>query len=201
MNSSTTTGSDDQQVQAANEAEDRQTVRPDDRTQSDATGCPEQLDSRWVGLARLERGIVWAVIGALVVTAGIGLLFVMPFPWILLVPTVWIALAGLFALSAIFWPRWEYQRWSYRVDGNVLELRFGVLWHTSVAIPLSRLQHVDLHRGPLESRRGLASIQIHTAGTREASHTIPGLDLAVANEFRDRLIEAASRRRNERETD
>lgn len=199
MTSSTTTSSVDRQVQAANEAEDPQPVRPEEGTEPTASDCFEHLDPRWVGLTRIERGLVWAVVGALVLTFGTGLMFVMPFPWMLLVPTAWIALAGLFAVSAILWPRWEYRRWSYRVDGNVLELRFGVLWHTSVAIPLSRLQHVDLHRGPLESRWGLASIQIHTAGTREASHTIPGLDLAVANEFRDRLIDAASRRLHEQD--
>jgi membrane protein YdbS with pleckstrin-like domain len=200
MNNSPTTGSDDQQVLAADGAGDPQPVRPVDRTELSETGGFEQLDPHWVGLTRVERGIVWAVVGVLVLTTGIGLICVVPFPWMLLVPIVWIALAGLFTLSAIFWPRWEYQRWSYRVDCDVLELRFGVLWHTSVAIPLSRLQHVDLHRGPLESRWGLASIQIHTAGTREASHTIPGLDLAVANEFRDRLIDAASRRPHEQDS-
>jgi membrane protein YdbS with pleckstrin-like domain len=64
-----------------------------------------------------------------------------------------------------------------------------LLFHVAHLLPLSRLQHVDLHRGPLERAFGLASLILHTAGTHEARITIPGLDADEAVRLRDRLVE------------
>ncbi|QDV65020.1 Bacterial membrane flanked domain protein [Crateriforma conspicua] len=78
--------------------------------------------------------------------------------------------------------------WSYRWTDDVFELGHGVIWRQSVSIPISRLQHVDIHRGPLERRAGLATLELHTAGTRHASHRLPGLEHADAIQLRDELL-------------
>ena len=81
-----------------------------------------------------------------------------------------VKIARPLSLIGIFWwPQRDYACWSYRINQRVVELRHGVIWHVAVSIPLSRLQHVDLHRGPLERRYGLASLELHTAGTSHAS--------------------------------
>jgi uncharacterized protein len=54
---------------------------------------------------------------------------------------------------------------------------------------VTRLQHVDLRRGPVERQFGLATLVLHTAGTHAASITIPGLDADEAVRLRDRLAE------------
>ncbi len=167
--------------------------------------CPsdefKELAARSVGLSRFVNATTCSVIGVVSLVAGSTLLWFVPFPWKLIVPLVWLALAGVIAVNVVWWPRWEHRSWSYRVGEKVLELRYGVIWHVAVAIPLSRLQHVDLHLGPLERKWGLASLQIHTAGTRDASHRIPGLDVAIASRLRDQLIGAANRGPNERADD
>lgn len=152
-----------------------------------------ELDPRFVGLSRLEAGIVYAIILTVAVIGGSILFRVIPFPFLLLIPVAWMLIAAVSLLSTVWWPKWEHARWTYRIDDDVVELRYGVVWRTAVLIPRSRLQHVDLHQGPLERRWGLATVEIHTAGTRNASHKIPGLDVEVANALRDQLITASNR--------
>jgi hypothetical protein len=102
----------------------------------------------------------------------------------------WIGLLGLAGLWILWYPRRAYQAWGYRIEERVLVIRSGVWFRVVRLLPLSRLQHVDLHRGPLERAHGLASLTLHTAGTREASLGIPGLADADAEQLRDRLVAA-----------
>jgi uncharacterized protein len=100
-------------------------------------------------------------------------------PW-----TILLILGGVWVL---WYPPRAYQAWGYRVEERVLEIRSGVWFRVVRLLPLSRLQHVDLHRGPLERAHGLASLTLHTAGSREASLGIPGLADADAERLRDQL--------------
>jgi membrane protein YdbS with pleckstrin-like domain len=108
---------------------------------------------------------------------------------------IWWSLSGWFLIAALclwysFWrPPRAYRAWGYRVDAKVLETRSGILFQRTRLLPLSRLQHVDLERGPFERMYGLASIVLHTAGTHSASITIPGLDADEAVHLRDHLVE------------
>ena len=54
------------------------------------------------------------------------------------------------------------------------------MWQLETRIPISRVQHLDLRRGPLERRAGLATLIVHTAGTRLSAVTVNGLDEADA---------------------
>src|SRR5262245_22071325 len=100
------------------------------------------------------------------------------------------AIVAIFCLWYSFWrPPRAYRSWGYRIKGRVLETRSGILFHRARLLPLSRLQHVDIERGPFERMYGLASLVLHTAGTHSASILIPGLDAAEAVRLRDHLVE------------
>lgn len=98
---------------------------------------------------------------------------------------------GLLAVAAL-WPRWyarrAYVSTGYRVSDRLIEHRRGVYWRTTVAIPLSRLQHVDLQSGPLDRWLGIATLRLFTGGTRDAVHDIHGLAADHARALRDRLL-------------
>ena len=102
--------------------------------------------------------------------------------------------AGSVALAALrvyffFWHQQRvYRNWGYRLDGKVLETRHGIWWRQVQLLPLARLQHVDLHSGPIERSLGLASLLLHTAGTHEATIMIPGLNANEAVRLRDHLV-------------
>jgi hypothetical protein len=107
-------------------------------------------------------------------------------PWIL---AGWAVLALLAVIYSLWRPPRYYRSWSYRIDGRVLETRSGIIFHRTRLLPLSRLQHVDIERGPFARMYGLASLVLHTAGTHSANIRIPGLDADEALRLRDRLVE------------
>lgn len=100
----------------------------------------------------------------------------------------WILAAALFIWLSIRRPRRAYAAWRYRIDDRVLETRSGIIFQRTRLLPLRRVQHVDLERGPIERRFGLASLVLFTAGTHSAKTTIEGLDSDDAVALRDHLI-------------
>ena len=100
----------------------------------------------------------------------------------------WLVVQALLAiwLPALTWARWA---WSLR-DGDLLVSR-GVIVHTVTAIPLRRVQHVDVTQGPLEQAWGLSSLAVYTASGMGADAVIPGLRPDQAQALRDRLAQAA----------
>jgi membrane protein YdbS with pleckstrin-like domain len=88
----------------------------------------------------------------------------------------------------VWYPKRAYQCWGYRIDGKVLEIREGIWFKSITLLPLNRVQHVDLHSGPIERSQGLATLIFHTAGTHQAMITVPGLDAAEAGRLRDQLV-------------
>lgn len=107
---------------------------------------------------RLPIVAAWAVLGA-VVAGGFGL---------------WLGLN-------------RYRRTLWRLDDEGLALRRGKLWQRETRVPASRVQHLDLKRGPLQRQLALATLVVHTAGTRHSAVTVPNLDAADAEHLRDRL--------------
>lgn len=100
----------------------------------------------------------------------------------------WGCLTSLWLWHSLWYPPRRYETWGYRLDERVLETRSGKLFQVTRLLPLNRLQHVDLHQGPLERYFGLARLELHTAGTENASITIPGLAHEEAVRLRDHLV-------------
>ncbi len=75
----------------------------------------------------------------------------------------------------------------WRLDDAGLEVRRGRMWQRETRVPVTRVQHLDLKRGPLQRRRNLATLVVHTAGTEHSAVTIPNLDADDAERLRDRL--------------
>ena len=72
-------------------------------------------------------------------------------------------------------PPRRFARWGYRLDGELLRIVRGRVFHHDTAVPLGRVQHVDVDQGPLARRYGLAMLTVHTAGNHNASVSLPGL--------------------------
>ena len=100
-----------------------------------------------------------------------------------------LALAVLVLLPA--WGAWlayrqfAFTRW--RLDGDGYALRRGRLWQQETFVPKSRVQHIDLQRGPIGRHFGLSTLVIHTAGTRHNAVPTAGLDAGDAEALRDHL--------------
>ncbi|OBU51699.1 PH domain-containing protein [Stenotrophomonas maltophilia] len=102
---------------------------------------------------------------------------------------LWGAASGLLvgALFGAWLGHRRLTRTRWRLDAQGLGLRRDLMWQTETQVPVSRVQHLDLRRGPLERRAGLATLIVHTAGTRLSAVTVSGLDDADAERLRDTL--------------
>ena len=81
----------------------------------------------------------------------------------------------------------QYRHTAWRLDAHGLAVRRGRFWQRETRVPATRVQHLDIKRGPLQRGRDLATLVVHTAGTAHSSVSIPNLDFADAERLRDRL--------------
>ncbi len=107
------------------------------------------------------------------------------------------AIAGALLLAIPAWAvfiarrRWLRTRW--RIDDDGFGVRRGHLWRSDTRVPGNRVQHLDVRRGPLERAFGLATLIVHTAGTRNSALSLSGLDFEEAERLRDTLAARAAR--------
>lgn len=145
------------------------------------------LDARVINLWRMAEQIAVAVV---MLPSLVGVLVSSYFhPQIaILLLAGWGCLTSLWLWHSLWFPPRRYQVWGYRIDNRVLETRSGRMFCTIRLLPLNRLQHVDLHQGPLERMYGLAQLQLHTAGTENANIVVPGLSHEEAVRLRNHLV-------------
>lgn len=143
--------------------------------------------------ARTVAGIAGAL-GALPIGAGIafaGGVWLMPsLPGQI---GVGLAIVVLLAVAGFALGRARWRRTQWRLDARGLQVRRGLVWKSEVLVPRTRVQHLDLERGPIERRFGLATLVVHTAGTRMHALRQHGFLDADAVALRDALLPEADR--------
>ena len=95
--------------------------------------------------------------------------------------------AGFIGGAWLAWRRHRLTHW--QLDSHALALRIGHLWQSETRVPLSRVQHLDVRRGPFQRMANLATLVVHTAGSRHSAVAVPNLELSDAEQLRDRLAQ------------
>lgn len=170
---------------AAPEAVQLPPLRADDC----AAGLPPRDLSHWQPLpargARLAAigGAIGIALLAVAISVGLSLTFNHWHGWLWKVP---LAVVGGGLLGG--WAAWRrHRRTHWRLDEHALAVRLSHLWYSDTRVPRARVQHLDLRRGPLERTVGLATLVVHTAGSRMDAVSLSGLDLADAEALRELL--------------
>lgn len=150
----------------------------------------QMLDRRFIDV---ERVAGWIFIGVLAGLGAGGLVVLLVINWPTKIVVGLAALAYLLGLVMLVWanqllPELSYRNAAWRLDAQGLDLRRGIWWRHEITIPLARVQHTDVHQGPLLRKFGLAKLVIHTAGTQDASISMDGLSLETAHQLRDALV-------------
>ncbi len=156
--------------------------------------APNGLPEGWQQLP--PRGAKMAAAGAFLGTlcALLVVSVVARLTWHVTLPWTWIALASLVVAllgAVIAYRRHRHTRW--RLDDQGFALMQGRLWQSETHIPISRVQHLDVRRGPLERAARLSTLVVHTAGTRLNAVSVSGLDQHDAERLRDRLAHQLDR--------
>lgn len=76
----------------------------------------------------------------------------------------------------------------YAIRDHDIIVRSGLLWKKEVIQPLKRVQHVEVTRGPIDKRYGLANVQLFSAGTSMSTFRIPGIEDALAEKIRQYVL-------------
>ena len=147
----------------------------------------EQLDRRVVLYWYVSGLVSLCVLAGMAATGGYLLLQKVPEAW------PFVAYGGgsflaLWTLWTLIAPPLAWHRWRYAIDVELLRTQSGILFLEEKVIPISRLQHVDLLRGPIERLFGLATLVVFTAGTEGATFRLPGLAAARAQQLRDTIL-------------
>ena len=144
-----------------------------------ANGHPLKLDLNYIHVLRARvalRAVVPVLAAVILETAssvGAG--------WL----SVPLAIAGI--VATVLLPGRQYARWSYRSGDDRLQVVRGILFRSDTVVPFGRVQHIDVHQGPLERLWHLGSLTLFTAGTHNASVTLPGLPHAEALAMRETI--------------
>ncbi|MCI1700595.1 PH domain-containing protein [Liquorilactobacillus nagelii] len=113
---------------------------------------------------------------------------------LILLVLYWVPLAGmilaviflLMLVSEIILIPYRYAFDRFQINSSELALQEGFFFRKTTFVPIIRIQHVEMHQGPLMRTQHLASLIIHTAAT---THEIHGLTLNDASRFREQIIE------------
>lgn len=104
--------------------------------------------------------------------------------------TAAVAFATFLIGTALVAPPLAWQRWRFGVDDELLTMRYGILFLEERLVPVPRMQHVDILRGPIERLFGLATLVVYTAGNEGSAFRVPGLSRARAEQIRDGILRA-----------
>lgn len=125
-----------------------------------------------------------ATAATVVIVGGVIAAFRVEPRWVIAVVAGLLVLLAASAGLAIV----EMRRLAYQLRDHDVSLRSGVITHRTATVPFSRVQHVNLTRGPVQRAFGLASLEITSAGP---NISIPGLAVAEAERVKQIVAERA----------
>jgi uncharacterized protein len=102
--------------------------------------------------------------------------------------------AGLLALFIIIRiPLARYNARGYQISRDRLRVVRGIMWRSDTIVPFGRIQHIDVDQGPIERALDIATMTLHTAGSHNASVSLPGLGHELAVQMREEIREHIKR--------
>jgi putative membrane protein len=118
---------------------------------------------------------------------------------------IMLGLTAAFLLIGVVAPFLKYYFFTFHVEGEELIIQQGVLNKERKAIPLERIQSVNINQNLIQRVLQLVAVDVETAGSKTKELEIPGLDREFAESFknllRDRTVEQETVLDNENETE
>ena len=142
------------------------------------------VEPAYKNVLRVRLTVTWLFLAMVALIARYALADVTRFAGLIPIAVLLIGLAVV-AIA----PTRIYRRLRYRLGDRLLQIVRGWLFHVDTVVPLVRVQHLDVVRGPFDKMFGTASLVVHTAGTHNSIVTVPGLTPGRASAMRDIIRE------------
>lgn len=133
-------------------------------------------------ILRIHTLLFWVPLSIAAIVADFLLLSETPVAGL---PSALVPLLGLIAVVLV--PHRRYQQLAFALHPTMLRVVRGWLFHADTIVPLVRVQHIDVTRGPLDKAFGTATLVVHTAGTHNSIVALPGLAPEKAAAIRDEI--------------
>ena len=157
---------------------------------------PEQLpqvsDLKMTGLHRnyltvelMGWSILWIIFG-LVVMINI---FFLSDEWPVWLPFLliglWLAIVLVSATLTIL----GFKKKKYALRQKDIVYQKGLIWRKFSVLPFNRVQHAEVHQGPIERLFQLGQLKIFTAGGASSDLSISGLELEKAQAIKQFILQ------------
>lgn len=137
--------------------------------------------------------IIVSILFTAVPVIALTVLYFLDVPILIIRYMPWVySAATAFLIIGYFWSHLDAKYRGYAIREQDILYRYGVIWRTVIVVPFNRLQHAELHRGPLERLFKLSSLRLFTAGGLKADMTIPALSEKEAVRIREYIISRTS---------
>jgi membrane protein YdbS with pleckstrin-like domain len=150
--------------------ERERTDEPADPIPLEGSAELQQVEAAYVQVIRARTLVAWLplIVGAVVLDRAVlddHALQGLPM----------VAVPLLAAIAILFAPPRIWQRLGWALEPAMLRVVRGWWWHVDTLVPLVRVQHLDVARGPFDKLFGTATLVVHTAGTHNSTVSLPGL--------------------------
>ncbi len=108
-------------------------------------------------------------------------------------PTHFAMVVAALAVGAVIFSAIGWWNTGYQVVARELRITDGLLWRRNRAIPLDRLQSVELRRPLLAQLTGLAELRLEVVGGNKAEAPLAYLTVREASALRERLLALSGR--------
>ena len=82
-----------------------------------------------------------------------------------------------------------FKRKKYALRERDIVYQQGLIWRKFVVLPFNRVQHAEVHQGPIERIFDLGKLKVYTAGGSSSDLTISGLEVKKAQSLKHFILQ------------
>jgi putative membrane protein len=99
------------------------------------------------------------------------------------------AFIAFIAVMSLLSPVLKYVYFTFHIEDDELIIQKGFLQKERKAIPLERIQSININQNVVQRILGIVSLEVDTAGSKTKELEIPGLERSFASQFKELLQE------------
>lgn len=80
----------------------------------------------------------------------------------------------------LIYPAYEYEQWRYKITKSHIRISHGIFFTRTTNIPITKIQHIEINRGPFKKYYHLSDIMIYTAGSE---HSISSIEISESEKI------------------